>query len=282
MYTLLSLFDYTGNWSLPYLEAGWNVIRIDRKIKTPDDFSLFNKDVGEIDGDWMYENIFENYETVDGILAAPPCTDFAVSGAKHWKEKDKIKHTLFGEESRLEHFVRLTRQTLGIIDICSPKFYAIENPVGRIQKLIPEIGKAWFFQPYWYGDAYAKKTGLYGNFNKPEPTNIVEPVMYSYGSKTQRYGGKSEKTKELRSITPLGFANAFYSVNNLNNMTMKKFFWKDKSRRGFTNTFTLDDLKKALKCERSWDDETISKWAKNAEEGDKWENAANEVTCINS
>ena len=61
MYTLLSLFDYTGNWSLPYLEAGWNVIRIDRKIKTPDDFSLFNKDISEIDADWMYENIFENY-----------------------------------------------------------------------------------------------------------------------------------------------------------------------------------------------------------------------------
>ena len=217
--TLLSLFDYTGNWSKPYQDAGWNVIRIDRKIIDNDDFCLFNKDIGEIDADWMYENIFENFESIDGILAAPPCTDFAVSGAKHWKEKDKIKQTLFGEENRLDHFIHLIRQTLRIIDICSPKFYAIENPVGRIGKLIPELGKAWFFQPFWYGDNYSKKTGLYGNFNKPEATNIVDPVMYSYGSKTQRYGGKSEKTKELRSITPMGFANAFYSVNNLDRGT---------------------------------------------------------------
>lgn len=214
MPTLLSLFDYTGNWSLPYLEAGWNVIRIDKKIKNPDGFSLFNKDIGKIDGDWMYENIFENYETVDGILAAPPCDDFAVSGAKHWAGKAKPKPTLFPFD-RLEHFIHLTKQTLRIIDICNPEFYSIENPVGRIKKLIPEIGDAWFFQPYWYGDAYSKKTGLYGKFNKPKPTNIVTPVKYSYGSKTQRYGGKSERTKELRSITPLGFARAFYSVNNL-------------------------------------------------------------------
>ena len=83
-------------------------------------------------------------------------------------------------------------------------------------------------------------------------------------------------------------ATQFCDSNNLTlitiavKRTMKKFFWKDKSGRGFTNTFTLDGLKKALKGERSWDDEAISKWAKDAEEGAKWENAANEVTCVNS
>ena len=62
----------------------------------------------------------------------------------------------------------------------------------------------------------------------------------------------------------------------------KKFFYKDKSGRGFTNTFTLEGVKKAFKGERSWDDETITSWTKEAEEGDKWENAANEITCIQS
>lgn len=212
--TLLSLFDYSGNWSLPYAEAEWNVIRIDQKIKRPDNFSTFNKDIGEINAEWIYENIFDNYGEVDGVLAAPPCTDFAVSGAKHWKEKDKIKHTLFGPEKRLDYFIHMTEQTIRIIDLCKPDFYAIENPVGRIKKLVPEIGQAWYFQPFWFGDAYSKKTGLYGKFNKPVKTNVVKPVQYSYGSKTQRLGGKSAKTKELRSITPMGFARAFFSVNN--------------------------------------------------------------------
>jgi hypothetical protein len=60
----------------------------------------------------------------------------------------------------------------------------------------------------------------------------------------------------------------------------KKFFYKDKSGRGFTNTFALEGLKKAFKGERSWDDESVASWAKRAEYGDKWENAATEIICI--
>jgi hypothetical protein len=213
MQTLLSLFDYTGNWSWPYYQAGWNVVRIDKGLKQSDGFSVFAIDIAKIDTDWMYENIFDNHETVDGILAAPPCTDFAVSGAKHWAKKDAANPDLFGDFSRLKVFVENVYQVLKIIDLCQPRFYAIENPVGRIAKLVPELGKPWFFQPYQYGDAYSKKTALYGDFNKPAPTNVVAPFMGKHGSITQRLGGKSEKTKYLRSITPMGFANAFFAVN---------------------------------------------------------------------
>lgn len=209
--TLLSLFDYSGSWSLPYAEGGWQVIRIDQKIKRPDNYSTFNKDIGEIDAEWMYENIFDNYGTVDGVLAAPPCTDFVVSGALHWKEKDKVKNTLFGPHKRLDHFIHLTMQTIRIVDLCKPDFYAIENPIGRIRKLCPEIGEPWFFQPFWFGDPYTKKTGLYGKFKKPQKTNIVKPIQ---GSKTLSLGGKSQRTKELRSITPMGFARAFFKANH--------------------------------------------------------------------
>jgi hypothetical protein len=75
-----------------------------------------------------------------------------------------------------------------------------------------------------------KKPGFTVSLTRPKPTNIVEPIKHSYGSKTQEYGGKSEKTKELRSITPLGFAYAFYEVNNLKNLTMKKFFLERQNR----------------------------------------------------
>ncbi len=101
-----------------------------------------------------------------------------------------------------------------------PDFWVLENPVGRLHKLVPELGKPEFFQPYWYGDAYTKKTGLYGDFNFPEKTYIVEPKIYidKNGKRGSYYwyklGGKSEKTKELRSITPLGFAEAFYMANH--------------------------------------------------------------------
>ena len=33
------------------------------------------------------------FDTVYGILAAPPCTDFAGSGAQYWKTKDEDGRT---------------------------------------------------------------------------------------------------------------------------------------------------------------------------------------------
>lgn len=59
----------------------------------------------------------------------------------------------------------------------------------------------------------------------------------------------------------------------------KKFFWKDKSGRGFSNTWTLTELKKAMAGERS-DDQAASTWAKEAEVGDEWSNSANKITRI--
>jgi len=56
----------------------------------------------------------------------------------------------------------------------------------------------------------AKHEGVVGLF-------IVAPVrVCSQGSRVQRLGGKSDKTKELRSMTPMGFARAFYAANSWN------------------------------------------------------------------
>lgn len=210
MKTLLSLFDYSGNWALPYQEQGWNVILWDIK-HTSDMFSQFS-DIEDACADFFYENIFDNYGTVDGIIAAPPCTDFAASGARWWPEKDRMGVT--------EKSIELVYQTLRIIDLCQPDFWALENPVGRISKLVPELGSPWYFQPYWFGDPYTKKTGLWGDFNPPEKINEVEPIIFT-NSKGKRgsymwakLGGKSERTKELRSETPMGFAYAFYESNH--------------------------------------------------------------------
>lgn len=199
---ILSLFDYTGNWAAPYAEAGHDVILWDIK-HDPDMFSRFC-DINEANTDFFYEHIFDNYGTVDGILAAVPCTDFAGSGARWWADKDKQGST--------DLSLQLVYQTLRIIDLCQPYFWEIENPVGRINKLVPELGKPWYFQPFWYGHPYTKKTGLWGNFNKPKPTNIVAPTEGSMMWK--KYGGKSARTKEMRSETPIGFAYAFYEANH--------------------------------------------------------------------
>ncbi len=205
MKTLLSLFDYSGNWSAPYAENGWNVILWDKK-HDPDLYDTFS-DIMDACSEFIYDHIFDNYGTVDGILAAPPCTEFAGSGAQYWPVKDV--------DGRTDQAVEFVYQVLRIVDLCKPYFWVMENPVGRLPKLIPELGKPWYFQPYWYGDPYTKKTGLWGSYRKPEKVNQVDPIKScDQGSWIQKLGGNSEKTKELRSMTPKGFANAFYDANN--------------------------------------------------------------------
>lgn len=188
---ILSLCDYSGNWPKFYREAGYDVRCVD--IKTSGDVRLY-----------LYSNV-----SVYGILCAPPCTAFAGSGAQYWDAKDKDGRTL---------------EALSIVDAClrmvaiyQPKFWALENPVGRLRRY---LGPPRFtFDPCDYGgygdesDAYTKKTLIWGNCNMPIKKPVPPVRVCSQGSWLMKLGGSSERTKTLRSMTPLGFARAFYEAN---------------------------------------------------------------------
>lgn len=182
---ILSLCDYSGAWSQPYVEAGYSVFRIDLK---------HGSDVR-----------FMNYipETVHGILAAPPCTAFSGSGAQYWPKKDENGETAFA--------LSLVDACLRAVAIYKPKFWALENPVGRLRKWLGPPRH--MFHPCDYGDPYTKKTLLWGDFNKLTPNRVEPEKVCAQGSWLMKLGGKSERTKELRSITPPGFAQAFFDAN---------------------------------------------------------------------
>lgn len=185
---ILDLCGGTGSWSLPYKEAGYDV----RVITLPDN------DV----------RTYEPPDNVYGILAAPPCTHFTNSGAQYWKAKDQDGRTL--EDTKI------ITHCLRIIAMCQPKFWAMENPTGRFRYW---LGKPLLvFNPCDYGDPYTKRTCLWGRFNIPFKTPIEpEFVLASNGDRYSKIhmatGGKSAKTKEIRSITPPGFAKAFFEAN---------------------------------------------------------------------
>ena len=192
MRTILSLFDYTGNWARPYAEAGYDVVLVDIK---------HGIDVLDLNSEWFMENDFGE---IHGILAGPPCTDFAGSGAQYWPAKDA--------DGRTEASLALIRQTLAIVEFCQPEWWVLENPVGRLNRW---LGKPrMYFHPWEFGDPYTKKTALWGEFNGNLKRTPVEPIrVSSQGSWVQKLGGKSERTKELRSATPMGFARAFFEAN---------------------------------------------------------------------
>lgn len=204
--TIISLFDYSGSWSKPYRENGYNVIQQDLKLgQCIVDDTVPNAIKDYVDGNKVY-----------GILSAVPCTDFAGSGARWWNEKETMPANYAGDNVKFKNTIELSMffvfATQLLVELFNPVFWCIENPVGRIHKLVPEIGKPkLYFNPCDFGDPYTKKTALYGNFN----TNLkMNPVFPSEGSKMWRlYGGKSERTKELRSKTPEGFAKVFFEAN---------------------------------------------------------------------
>lgn len=176
---ILSLCGGTGAWEEPYR-------------KYPNIYDVRNITLPEYD-----VRIYIPPENVYGILAAPPCDHFAVSGARWWKEKGKDK---------LLEGLAIVDACMRIILVSNPIFWALENPVGRLRKYLGE--PKLIFQPYEYGDPYTKKTLLWGKFNIPEK-NIIKPFQ---GSKMQYIPPGSEQ-KKLRSITPEGFARAFFIIN---------------------------------------------------------------------
>ena len=176
---ILDLCGGTGAWSKPYKDAGYDV----RNITLPDN------DV----------RTYVPPDNVYGILAAPPCTHLAGSGARWWKDK--------GEDALFEALA-VVDACIRIVYISAPKFWVIENPVGR---LVRHLGKPdMYFNPCDYGDPWTKKTCLWGVFNKPAQ-NKVDPVPQSENPIWNQ--PPSPDRAKLRSITPPGFAKAFFEAN---------------------------------------------------------------------
>ncbi|MGZ0787109.1 DNA cytosine methyltransferase [Pseudomonas saponiphila] len=196
---VLSLFDKSGQWSDPWVEAGYQVYRFDIQDNpelgdvTKFDVEFFMEYFGDFEGAEVY-----------AIIAACPCTDFANSGARHFAAKDL--------DGRTAASIELVHQTLRLVEYYRPPIWAIENPVGRIEKLAGLPPWRLSFNPCDLGEPYTKKTLIWGRFNADLP---VAPVYPTEGSKMHtQYGGSSLATKNARSVTPAGFAYAFFMANN--------------------------------------------------------------------
>ena len=184
MAIILDLCAGTGAWSHFYKDAGYDVHYVE--LSEGQDVRLY-----EYAG-----------EEIQGVLAAPPCDHLAVSGARWWKSK--------GPEALLEA-LSIADACMRIVNVCHPEWWVLENPVGRLRRFYgpPKL----IFDPCDYGDPYTKKTLLWGTFQVPVKTPVEPIKVCSQGSWIQKLGGKSAKTKRLRSATPQGFAKAFFEAN---------------------------------------------------------------------
>ncbi len=204
---ILSLCDFTGNWSRPYAEAGYEVRCIDLQ---------HGQDV---------RTMPFVAEPVHGILAAPPCTHFSRAGARFWEAK--------GEGPILEGLA-VVDACLRCVAIYRPIWWVLENPIGRLKDYLGP--PKWRFDPYQFGDAYTKRTWLWGHFTPPLPLFSAQarcevvPVFSGPGGVASTHPDRENRTKPAarmydrstwlgsrrkieRSATPPGFARAFFEAN---------------------------------------------------------------------
>lgn len=225
---VVSLFDYTGIMVEPWRKAGYLCVIVD--LQHPEGWHINHNiprllrvgcDLRNGFPAWPNAGTFSN-DNVAMVIGFPECTNVAVSGAKHFLKKGPralaLSLDLF---ATCREFGELTGAP-----------YMIENPVSTFSTY---IGKPdYIFDPYEYGgylppddchplypeyipprDAYTKKTCLWtGNgFIMPEKRPV--PLL-GENHIHKKLGGKSLKTKNIRSATPRGFSQAVFEANHRN------------------------------------------------------------------
>ena len=233
---VLSLYDLTGEALRPWAEAGYECFAYDIQHdgkRTEDGITYVHADLH--DYATLLALIATHTDKVCFLSAFPPCTDLAVSGALHWSKKAETNPDFQTEAAghvKKCHWV-------GVALDCP--FY-IENPIGALARLWRKSD--YKFDPCDFGgylpeddvhprwpdiipprDAYRKKTCLWtgGKFKMPM-SKFVDYVNVTCtrkdSAKGRNYspvhkgtGGKSLKTKNIRSATPRGFAKAVFLTN---------------------------------------------------------------------
>ena len=223
------LYDYTGIMAQPWLDAGYEcwcfdaqhpkgITRDGNHVKVGMWFDAYNtaRSVDEIKQMVGDGAVF--------VFGFPECTDMAVSGAAHFAKKTENNIAFQAEACELARFV----EYVGDAFSCA---WAAENPVSVLATLWRKPDYS--FHPYEYGgylpvddnhplypeyikprDAYPKKTCIWSGNGFVMPTKKPVCVSTGYSDQHKKLGGKSLKTKNIRSATPRGFAQAVFEANH--------------------------------------------------------------------
>jgi hypothetical protein len=208
--TIISLCDYTGIFTKPWRDAGYTAIHVDPQRENNGTILEMMPEIGKA----------IRSDRVAFVAGFPPCTDMAVSGAAHFARKLEADKYFQAKAAIIAEQCRMVGEMSG-----APWF--LENPISVLSSI---IGKPDFiFNPYEYGgylpeddqhpewpeyikprDAYPKKTCLWsgGGFALPPKKPVqIEP---GYSDQHSKLGGKSLRTKNIRSATPRGFSQAVF------------------------------------------------------------------------
>ena len=140
---------------------------------------------------------YEAFKNIDLLIAFPPCTHLAVSGARYFEAKRKDGR----QQEGIDFFMKLINAPID--KIC------VENPVPSKMAKLPKYDQ--IIQPYQFGHDHSKKTCLWlKNLPKLKPTKVVE-VTYITTKNGHRYTKgwyNTPRNSVARSRTFIGIAKA--------------------------------------------------------------------------
>lgn len=217
-----SLFDGSGIMAYTYALNGWRVYCFNADTADHGQYELRREHPNIqyvncwIDEDFLAFVMGAGIPKPNIIFAFPSCTNLSVAGAKHTRTKSELMESIDN--------AKMVERVANVFD-CP---WMVENPVGKMSTLWRKPDH--YFDPYEYGgylnqtegsyhpkmphrNAYTKKTCLWvGNGFVMPDKKPVPHIGCFWGWKF--LGGKSERTKQLRSLTPEGFARAVYYFNH--------------------------------------------------------------------
>lgn len=217
------LYDGSGIMGLPWAEAGYQVYCFNSSAADHGQYVIKMEHPLITYVDTWIDETFDPIgmgnnggDAPSIIFGFPSCTFLANSGEQHERTEEELDEAL---------------KNVRIVETLGNKYnvpYMIENPVGKLSTKwkLPN----YYFHPWEYGahlrpeegsfhpkmpfcDAYTKKTCIWcGNgFVMPPKNPVKEYENWFWGWKS--LGGKGQKTKQLRSLTPRGFARAVFEAN---------------------------------------------------------------------
>jgi len=237
---ILDLCGGTGSWSNPWKDAGFTV----HNITLPEyDVTKWGFDAEKIyflsmTGKATLEIALDD---IYGILAAPPCTMFS-DARTHAKTPRDLRGGMEVVNACMKIIQECQYRIASDQSKLSPlKFWALENPwYGRLKWF---LGNPVFtFDPWEFGDAYKKRTAIWGYFKEPLKTHttisnvMTKEQIEAHKTNSQQlpkfdkllmpelktlkgvnnadYWKNANLRQTLRSITPAGFAQAFFKANS--------------------------------------------------------------------
>lgn len=153
----------------------------------------------------------------DLMIAFPPCTHLAVSGARHFKEKIEDGR----QKKAIDFFMKIVNAPI--------EYIAIENPVGIMNNPKNYRKPDQIIHPYYFGDPYSKKTCLWlknlnplKHYKEGDQIDIDDPeaqithvdkgefITFSSGKRMPKWYNisSSQDRAKLRSKTFPGIAKA--------------------------------------------------------------------------